>query len=100
MVSIAKHRCFHHTGREAVARCPECERFYCRECVTEHDGRVICAGCLAAQQTGGKRRRAPVFLAAAFQWGIGLCVLWLFFYWLARILIAIPPAFHEGLGLD
>ena len=43
---LAQSRCFQHAGREAVARCPECERFYCRECVTEHEGRMICRSCL------------------------------------------------------
>ena len=44
--ALTHQRCFHHSHREAVARCPECRQFYCRECVTEHDYRVICATCL------------------------------------------------------
>ena len=32
--------------REAVARCPECTQFFCRECITEHDDRVLCSACL------------------------------------------------------
>ncbi len=43
---LSGKRCFNHAGREAAARCPGCRRFYCRECVTEHDGRVLCAECL------------------------------------------------------
>ena len=57
---ILRHqRCYHHHGREAVVRCPECGRFYCRECVTEHDDRMLCSRCLeqithsAAGKPGG-----------------------------------------------
>ena len=39
-------RCFNHAGREAVARCPECGQFFCRECITEHEDRVLCSACL------------------------------------------------------
>ena len=41
MSSLIHRRCLHHPAREAVALCPECRRFYCRECVTEHAGRMI-----------------------------------------------------------
>ncbi|MCI0613826.1 rhomboid family protein, partial [bacterium] len=40
---ISKQRCFFHSQREAVVRCPECGRYYCRECVTEHLDRLLCA---------------------------------------------------------
>ena len=46
MRSLSLQRCFNHAHREAAARCPECTHFYCRECITEHDDRVICAACL------------------------------------------------------
>ena len=45
-VLLAHQRCFNHATREAVARCPECHHFFCRECITEHDDRVLCTGCL------------------------------------------------------
>jgi hypothetical protein len=46
MTAVAHQRCLHHHEREAVARCPECGHYFCRECITEHDERVICASCL------------------------------------------------------
>jgi len=47
MKDLAHQRCFNHVQREAVARCPQCRGYFCRECITEHDDRVICAGCLS-----------------------------------------------------
>jgi hypothetical protein len=47
MPSLALERCFHHETREAVCRCPECRRFFCRECVVPFDGRLLCATCIA-----------------------------------------------------
>ena len=47
MAAVALQRCLHHGEREAIARCPECGSFFCRECITEHDERVLCASCLA-----------------------------------------------------
>jgi hypothetical protein len=51
---ISASHCFNHAERLAVARCPECTRSYCRECVTEHDEKLICAACL--------RKRAPAIV--------------------------------------
>lgn len=96
-MEIAKQRCFNHRVREAVAVCPECRRYFCRECVTEHKDRVICAACLRASQTAGQERisllhAAFVFLQAVFSF----ILLWFLFYGLARILLYIPSSFHEG----
>jgi hypothetical protein len=43
---LARQRCFNHEAREAAARCLRCRRFFCRECVTEHEGRLTCGACL------------------------------------------------------
>jgi hypothetical protein len=43
MQDITQQRCLNHMLREAVARCPECSRFFCRECITEHEDKVLCA---------------------------------------------------------
>ena len=51
--------CWNHETREAVCRCPECGRSYCRECVTEHAARLLCAACLRkALVLAGPRRTA------------------------------------------
>jgi hypothetical protein len=41
-----EQRCWNHEPREAVCRCPECSRGFCRECVAEHENRLLCADCL------------------------------------------------------
>jgi len=43
-----QQRCWNHEGREAVCLCPQCGRSFCRECVSEHDFRLLCAACLRA----------------------------------------------------
>lgn len=97
MNTLVQKRCFNHSGREAVARCPECQRFFCRECVTEHDSRVVCAQCLKKLTGGGQQRTARfAVVALAAKSLAGFLFLWLFFYGLGRTLISIPADFHEG----
>lgn len=97
MSSLAHQRCFHHSLREAVARCPECRQFYCRECITEHDDRVICASCLRrlAGADAQKKSRAA-WLWAIVPCAFGLFVAFLFFYVVGEALLLIPSNFHEG----
>jgi hypothetical protein len=91
------HRCLHHPVREAAARCPECRSYFCRECVTEHEGRVICTPCL-------RRLTRPVAVRKAnfgpflrcLNWGIGFCLTLVCFYALGQILLRTPSSFHEG----
>jgi hypothetical protein len=39
-------RCLFHPIREAAARCPHCGGTFCRECVTDEDGKLACPPCL------------------------------------------------------
>ena len=97
MAVLVTQRCLHHPLREAVARCPECGQFYCRECITEHDDRVLCASCLqrlAAKKTAPHRRLAPLLRVVAA--GFGLLVAWVFFFIVGRVLVNIPAEYHEG----
>jgi hypothetical protein len=48
MMTALHQRCWNHEDREAVCRCPECGRSFCRECVGEHESRLLCAACLKA----------------------------------------------------
>jgi hypothetical protein len=90
--------CFHHPGREAVVRCPECGRFFCRECVTEHDHRMLCSGCLHTLngRRPSARRRSGYFLALSLQGLLGFILLWGAFYLVGRMLLVVPDSFHEG----
>ncbi len=102
LVNLSQQRCFNHTSREAVARCPECGRFFCRECITEHDDRVLCAVCLGKKgKTGFIRNiRLSADMIRVIHFFSGTLIIWIFFYYLARILLAIPVSFHDGTFLD
>ena len=96
---LANQRCCNHALREAVARCPECGRFYCRECVTEHEGRVLCSACLRSQTVVPETHRIRRGLARLLRPGLALAAflaVWLFFQLCGQILLTIPSSFHEG----
>jgi hypothetical protein len=96
MTTLAAQRCFHHSTREAVARCPECSHFYCRECNAEHDHRVICASCLkklAAASAAVPRVRWNPW--PGVQIATGLLIAWFVFYWAGERLVALPAALHD-----
>jgi len=97
MVGLSHQRCFNHAAREAVARCPECRQFFCRECVTEHDDRVICAACLRKLAVVPlKGRRGFLGLVRIAQLCTGVFLAWLFFYWAGQMLLRLPSSFHDG----
>jgi len=98
MQNLTQQRCYHHLRREAVVRCPQCRRYFCRECVTEHDDRMLCSGCLA-QLTGGQAQRSGRWfhgLGLLVQGVLGFTLLWYAFYLVGLMLLAIPDSFHEG----
>ena len=93
---IALQRCFNHSLREAAARCPECRKFFCRECVSEHDDRVICASCLKRLAAPAlNKRRAFSAAMRSVQLLVGLLIAWFFFFSLGEGLLRIPDSFHE-----
>jgi len=94
-MSVAQERCFNHASREAVARCPECGRTFCRECVSEHDDRVICAFCLKRLSKKEGRPSRLVGLVRLAQILVGVLLLWSSFYLLGKALLTIPSSFHE-----
>ncbi len=97
MRNIARQRCYNHELREAAARCPECRRFFCRECVSEHDDRVICASCLAKFVKAPSTRRSYAGgLFKILQVLLAIIILWSSFYLLGQMLLTIPNSFHEG----
>jgi len=78
-------RCWNHESREAVCRCPQCGNSFCRECVTEHEFRLLCAACLTAlarvrlaeraENRGGLYRLLPAMMILA-----GIALAWLVFF--------------------
>jgi hypothetical protein len=97
MNSLAYQRCFNHAQREAAARCPECTRFFCRECVTEHEDRVLCAVCLKKlAETSSTKRRALANVWRVIQCVLGILVAWFFFFLIGEGLASLPDSFHEN----
>lgn len=101
MSDPARQRCYNHARREAVARCPECGRFFCRECVTEHADRMVCAPCLARITRGeaqaGSRAAA---LGKAAVCAASLAVAWLVFFLIGRGLLMLPASFFHDQALE
>lgn len=77
-----RQQCWNHEAREAVCRCPGCAHSYCRECVTEHEARLLCAVCLRKALAGSgeqrHKRRVPAIVLLAggilFSWVLFLGV--------------------------
>ena len=97
MQDLTHQRCYNHVFREAAARCPECGRFFCRECITEHEDRVLCASCLR------KKHKPALRKLLGFQWVLrlgqfllGFLILYILFFYLGQLLISLPASFHEG----
>lgn len=99
-LSVAQTRCLNHAEREAAVRCPGCGHFFCRECVTEHKRRFLCARCIAAETEA--RSGAPSGRIAALRplmrLVLGLLALWLVFCVVGWALLSIPSTFHDATG--
>ena len=74
--SSLQQRCWNHEDREAVCRCPECGRTFCRECVGEHEMRLLCAGCLKAAALATRRAPKKRRLARPVMVVAGLVIAW------------------------
>ena len=97
MTPLARQRCRNHAEREAAARCPDCQRYFCRECVSEHENRVLCVSCLAQFQEVVRPRPGRFHAFGRLVAGMLAVVgVWFFFFLLGRGLLAIPSSFHEG----
>ena len=98
MSSLADLRCFNHSGREAVARCTLCGRTFCRECITEHDARLVCATCLAAFARKASTRWS---LSKGILGGVWCAMSFLFtwglFYYTGKLLLKLPSSFHDSI---
>ncbi len=95
---LQQARCLNHPRREAAARCTACGQPFCRECVTELEGRMVCGSChreKAAVQA--KPRRDWFLLTTALQALLGLVLLWGTAWFLGKLLLSTPSDFHEGI---
>lgn len=95
MSLLVQQRCMIHSDSEAAVRCPRCQRFYCRECVVEHEGRMMCAHCIGQLEAALERHGTSI---AA--WGIlsvtGFLTTWLIFYYFGVGLARVPASFFGG----
>ena len=90
MAGVSLHqRCWNHELREAVCRCPGCGRHFCRECVTEHASRLLCAACLQALSRTASARRGSRALLAPLGAFASLLLSWWIFYLSGEMLIEI-----------
>jgi hypothetical protein len=97
MPVVAQQRCFNHASREAAALCPSCKRFFCRECIAEHDDRVLCTACLKAQKAlAPVKRQSFGRLKRVIQFVAGILIAWFFFFLFGQVLVQLPDSFHEG----
>jgi hypothetical protein len=96
MTPLAHQHCLHHPEREAIVRCPACRRDYCRECVTEHDGRYLCTACLRIQAVPPAHQKHRIhFPAGAVLALAGLLTAWVVYYSSAQYLILRNSADHS-----
>jgi len=98
-VNLARERCRNHERREAACRCPQCQGCFCRECVTEHEDRLLCTTCLAAlHQPAGNRRGRGLLSAAGVV--VALVFLWLWFFAAGQAVIGYRPQFDPAEGVN
>lgn len=100
MSALSAQRCLRHFDREAAARCPECRQFYCRECISEHHGRVLCASCLARLNSRSPQKvdslRGVRLLGRGVLTLAAFALVWAVIYLGGRALLLMPTAFHDG----
>ncbi len=98
MQELASRRCRHHFNRAAVARCPGCSEYFCRECVTEHEDRVLCVNCLQRlHHAESSTRHSWRWLVRLLGCAVSVTFLWLVWYGVGQMLLALPDTFHDGL---
>lgn len=81
MSGLAAARCLNHEAREAVSRCKSCGKYFCRECVTIFEGRMMCAACV--RSVSGQQRdatRTGLGVSGAALAVAGLFSTWFVFY--------------------
>jgi len=102
--ALNKMRCARHAEREAAACCAACGVAFCRECVSEHEGRLLCAACLekivvtakAGEAARGRFLISPQTIKRALALVAGVAWLWLCFYVAGLAVEKLPRSLHEG----
>jgi len=96
--AVYSKRCSNHPSREAVARCPICQKFYCRECITEHDGKMLCKYCLESKIESQKNdKKSSLFLKQVIiviLFISSFALSWFLFAMLGKIIMLFPQKYH------
>jgi hypothetical protein len=98
---MANLRCFNHANREASARCPECRKYFCKECTTEHQLRILCASCLK-RLTKKRASTSGVFayITRTFIALFATFVIYFFFVLVGQIFYDTAPALAQPTAED
>lgn len=83
-----------------MARCPECGHTFCRECIVEYEGRMICKECLETLLSEKTSHKGQQLLRRAALWGLSLIsflLAWSFFLLVGRLMILLQDL-RRGLG--
>ena len=91
-------RCLFHPLREAAARCPHCGGTFCRECVTDEEGKLACPPCLRRmahpqEEKVSQSRRFRRLLAGAVALSALMAIFFLLLRWRTN-----TPEQHLNLG--
>ena len=90
MISLKNLRCKNHPEREAVAKCNICGHFYCRECITEHNGKMVCGNCIREQTLDKNQFSSKLSFKQLIIFLLTFLMLWLTFYISGEIIYKIP----------
>jgi len=90
--------CLFHPLREAAARCPHCGGTFCRECVTDEEGKLACPPCLRRMALPPAPKRSLVRRFGQFLAGfVSLACLMAIFFLLLRWRMNTPEQ-HLNFG--
>jgi len=96
--AIYSKRCVNHSSRESVAICPVCSKTYCRECITEHKGKMLCRNCLEEQiQKNNKAKKNRTKIKATIMIVLFVTAFfssWFFFALTGYFLASMPQKYH------
>ena len=96
MSSLSEQRCFNHGTREAVARCTDCRNYFCRECITDHDKKIICTACLESLEIADTKTSVRHTFTKPVLSLAGCIALFFLFYLFGETMLALPDTFHDG----
>jgi len=79
MSSLAAQRCLNHERREAACRCPQCQNYFCRECVAPFQERMLCGACLSKISSTDPASHRTFSLTGVLIAAAGFLIVWLLF---------------------